>query len=37
MYNKYDDQDKLNVAAMCMDKNVCDRFLWWDSNLELGG
>ena len=36
MYNIYGDDDKLNVAAMCMDKTACDRFLWWDSAMKGG-
>ena len=36
MYNKYDDDDKLNVAAMYVDKTTCDWFLWWDSTMKGG-
>ena len=35
MYNIYGD-DKLNVAAMYMDKTACDLFLWWDSTMDGG-
>ena len=37
MYNIYGDDDKLNVAAMYMDKTACDWFLWWDSSMKGGG
>ena len=30
------DDDKLNVAAMYMDKTACDYFLWWDSTMKGG-
>ena len=36
MYNIYGDDDKLNVAAMYMDKTACDRFLWRDSVMKGG-
>ena len=36
MYNTYGDDDKLNVAAMYMDKTACDQFLWWDSSMKGG-
>ena len=36
MYNIYGDYDKLNIAAMYMDKTTCDQFLLWDSTIEGG-
>ena len=36
MYNIYGDNDKLNVAAMYMDKTACDWFLWRDSTMKGG-
>ena len=36
MYNIYDDDDKLNIASMYMDKTACDWFLWWDSTMKGG-
>ena len=36
MYNIYGDDDKLNVAAMYVDKTTCDWFLWWDSTMKGG-
>ena len=36
MYYIYDDDDKLNVATMYMDKTACDWFLWWDSVMKGG-
>ena len=37
MYNIYGDDNKLNVAAMYMEKTACDWFLWWDSAIKGGG
>ena len=36
MYNINGDDDKLNVAAMYMDKTACDWFLWRDSTMKGG-
>ena len=36
MYNIYGDDDKLNVAAMYMDKTACDWFLRWESTMKGG-
>ena len=34
MYNIYGNDEKLNVAAMYLDKTTCDRFLWWYSVMK---
>ena len=36
MYNIYGDDNKLNVAAMYMDKTTCDWFFSWDWAMKGG-
>ena len=34
MYRISDDEDKISIASMYMDKLACDWFMWWDSKCR---
>jgi len=36
MYRINDDDDKINIASMYMEKIACDWFMWWDSKCRGG-
>ena len=33
MHQIYKEDEKINIAAMYLDKSICDWFLWWDLNV----
>jgi hypothetical protein len=36
MHHISDDDDKINIASMYLEKTTCDWFLWWDSKCRGG-